>query len=251
MLRLRTLAVVVVALTVAGAVVITGEEPAVERSAVPTASAPTTTTIQFGETTVVVASGVAAIPLDDQELEATEEALSRATTTTTTTPETTTTVTDESSTTAGSTSSPPPTTATTRPPATTTTTAPAPTTTQPSGSYGASEEAGFASSINSLRSSDGLTPLSRNSSLDSYARSWAQQMARNGSISHSNFGSLLGPWSAVGENVGAGGSVSAVFNALAGSSGHRSNMLGDFTHMGVGVWVDSGGTLWTVHVFAR
>ena len=251
MIRLRTLAVVVVALTVAGAVVVTGGEPAVERSAAPTPSAPTTT-IQFGETTVVIASGVAAVPLADQELEATEEALARATTTTTTiAPETTTTASEEPATTSAA-AAPSTTTATTRPPATTTTTAPAPTTTQaPAGSFGASEEASFAANINSLRSSDGLASLARHSSLDSYARSWAQQMAANGSISHSNFGSLLGPWSAVGENVGAGGSVSAVFNALAGSSGHRSNMLGDFTHMGVGVWVDGGGTLWTVHVFAR
>jgi uncharacterized protein YkwD len=28
-------------------------------------------------------------------------------------------------------------------------------------------------------------------------------------------------------------------------------MVGDYTHLGVGVWVDSSGKLWTVHLFAR
>ena len=45
--------------------------------------------------------------------------------------------------------------------------------------------------------------------------------------------------------------VDAVFDALAGSSGHRANMLGDFTHVGVGAYRDANGTLWTAHVFAR
>jgi uncharacterized protein YkwD len=76
-------------------------------------------------------------------------------------------------------------------------------------------------------------------------------MAERGDISHSNIGSLLPPWSSVGENVGAGGSAGSLFDALVDSSGHRSNMLGDFTHMGIGAWRDSSGTLWTAHVFAR
>jgi uncharacterized protein YkwD len=76
-------------------------------------------------------------------------------------------------------------------------------------------------------------------------------MAGDGGLSHSNLGSLVPPWSAAGENVGMGGSVKAVFSALAGSSGHRANMLGDYTHFGVGVWVDSDGVIWTAHVFTR
>jgi uncharacterized protein YkwD len=112
-------------------------------------------------------------------------------------------------------------------------------------------ESDFYGRINSLRKSNGLGGLSANGSLASYARSWAKKMAERGSLSHSNIGSLVPPWSSVGENVGRGGSVSGIFAALAGSSSHLANMLGNFTHVGVGVWVDSNGTIWTVHVFAR
>ena len=154
---------------------------------------------------------------------------------------------------------------------TTTTTAPAPTTTvrtarttsppatsppttsapsaAPTHDPGAENQ--FASSINSYRSSNGLPALTRSGSLDSHARAWAQQLVENGSLSHSNIGSLLGDWSAVAENVGYGGSVGGVFDALVGSSGHRQNMLGDYTHVGIGVYRDAEGTLWTTHVFTR
>jgi uncharacterized protein YkwD len=55
----------------------------------------------------------------------------------------------------------------------------------------------------------------------------------------------------VGENVGVGGSVSSIFGGLTNSAGHNANMLGDFTHFGVGVWVDASGAIWTTHVFTR
>jgi uncharacterized protein YkwD len=130
-----------------------------------------------------------------------------------------------------------------------------PTTSPPATTAGPTHDSGaegqFASSINSYRSSNGLPALSRSGSLDSYARNWALQLVENGSLSHSNIGSLLGEWSAVAENVGYGGSVGGVFEALVGSSGHRANMLGDYSHIGVGVYRDSDGTLWTAHVFAR
>lgn len=75
-------------------------------------------------------------------------------------------------------------------------------------------------------------------------------MATNGGLSHSNIGSLVPPWSTAGENVGKGGSVGSIFNSLAASAGHYQSMLGGFTHVGVGVWVDESGVLWTAHVFA-
>lgn len=132
--------------------------------------------------------------------------------------------------------------------AATTTTAPPPEVESgPNGDF----ESQFASKINAFRSSGGLSDLSRDGSLDSRARAWAERMASDGGLSHSDLGSLLPPWSAAGENVGTGGSVKGVFGALAGSSGHKANMLGDYTHFGVGVWVDSEGTIWTAHVFTR
>lgn len=162
---------------------------------------------------------------------------------------------------ATNTTSVPPTTTTVAPITTLTTTAAAeqPTETQPkeaappqptfAAGFNAEYESAFAANIDNLRSSEGLPGLTRDGSLDAEARSWAQRMAERGDLSHSNIGRFVPPWSSAGENVGRGGSVSSLFDALAGSSGHRSNMLGGYTHVGIGVWVDGSGTLWTAHVF--
>ena len=76
-------------------------------------------------------------------------------------------------------------------------------------------------------------------------------MADSGSIKHSNIASLVPPWWAAAENVGRGGSVSTIFGLLEESSGHLSNMVGNYTAVGIGVWRDSSGLLWTVQVFTR
>jgi uncharacterized protein YkwD len=148
------------------------------------------------------------------------------------------------------TSAAPNTTTTTRPRATTTTTAPAPPP-PPSGEFRSDFEAEFLAKINGLRSSRGLAPLAGDGSLNTRARNWSKHMAERNKLSHSNLSSLLPPWSAAGENVGRGGSVDSLFNALVNSPNHLSNMLGDFTHIGIGVWRASNGTLWTTHVFTR
>lgn len=184
-----------------------------------------------------------------QEPELIEEAL--ASTTSTTTPATTTTTTTPTTTTSPPTTTSPSSGSSDTPTSTTTTEPPATTTTTTAGGFVGSAENEFASNINSYRSSNGLPALSRNGSLDSYARSWAKQMAANGELSHSDVGSLLGQWSAVGENIGVGYSVSALFGAFVDSPTHESNIVGDFTHMGIGVYQDADGALWTTHVFAR
>lgn len=144
----------------------------------------------------------------------------------------------------------PTTTTTTTPRATTTTTTPAPPP-PPSGEYRSDLEAEFLAKINGLRSSRGLAPLTGDGPLNTRARGWSKHMAERDKLSHSNLSSLLPPWSAAGENVGRGGSVDSLFNALVNSPNHLSNMLGDFTHIGIGVWRASNGTLWTTHVFTR
>ncbi|HJQ76159.1 MAG TPA: CAP domain-containing protein [Acidimicrobiia bacterium] len=209
----------------------------------PVTNAPTTTEPEYS---AIVESAVAATPFEAEEEELTQSALSHATsttTTTTTTVATTTTAeatTTDASATASRSSSP----ATTEAPS-----PPDPPATDAGFNSGA--ESDFAGRINSHRGGAGLGALSRSGSLDSYARSWAKKMASAGGLSHSNIGSLLGSWSAVAENVGMGGSVSGIFSALAGSGGHNANMLGDYTHMGIGAWVDDNGTIWTAHVFTR
>lgn len=207
-----------------------GSQPAISVEAMREATPLPTTTTTVAATTTEPAALVLLEP-DLTDL---------GTTTSSTEPTTTTTVTAK-----GTASDP--STATTKPPSGKTTT------TEPSTDAGPSPdaEAGFASRINSFRSDNGLAELRRDGSLDSRARKWSERLAGKGSLSHSELGSLLPPWSAAGENVGSGGAVSGVFGALVDSSGHRDNMLGDYTHFGVGVWIDSEGTLWTTHVFTR
>ncbi|HKX74363.1 MAG TPA: CAP domain-containing protein [Acidimicrobiia bacterium] len=106
--------------------------------------------------------------------------------------------------------------------------------------------------INNLRASEGRDALAVSSSLKSYARDWSEEMATSGEFRHSDIGAYITTtnWSTIGENIGRGGSVSAIFNALVDSSPHLANMLNpDFTHIGVGVYVDAEGVLWTTHVF--
>ncbi len=175
----------------------------------------------------------------------------------TTQAETTTSI-QTTTTTAPTTTTTQPTTTTTAKPTTTTTKKPAPTTTQPptttappSGSFSSSSEAQFEDLINSHRANNGLAALKSDSGLDAEARAWSQTMATTGNFEHSNISRFLGPWSSVGENIAYGGSVTSMFNGLVASSGHNANMLGDFTHFGIGVWVDGNGTLWTTHVFTK
>lgn len=253
---------------VIGAILIVGGDPAPEFAEVPPAPGVLSdTTLTTG---VVLAGAADASALQEVEIELTEEAAARTTSTTSNTSTTSTTSTTEAPSDQAATAtttpapsapaennpspaeqketSPPP--EESSPPATTTTTE-APAENVESGHYEGGAESDFVSRINSLRSSNGLSGLSRDGSLNSRARWWAKEMAQSGSLAHSNIGSLIPPWNAAGENVGMGGSAAGVFDLLANSSGHRSNMLGDYTHVGVGAWRDSEGVLWTAHVFAR
>lgn len=194
-------------------------------------------------TLALVFSATATKPLvlSDAELDLTEEMKDRATSTTSSTTTTSTTTTAE-------------TTAKPAPGATTTTTTVSSTTTSaPAATSGfrSDFEADFHGRINSLRSSNGLGGLSRDGSLNARARDWAKHMSDNNDLRHSSLSSLVPPWSSAAENIGKGGSVDAIFSSLANSSGHRSSMLGDFTAVGIGAWVDSSGVIWTVHIFAR
>ena len=190
-----------------------------------------------------------------------------STTTTTTSTSTTTTTQPAPATTARpvATTAPPPTTAapantpptptnpppTTGPPPTKPPHTAPPTTAAPAGSFNAAAESDFASRINGLRASVGKPALAGNGELQNYARWWAKYMAEHNSFAHSDIGTLLNPWTIVGENIGAGGNVAGIFGALVNSPGHYNNMVeARFTAVGVGVYIDASGKLWTAHVFA-
>ncbi|HUQ62959.1 MAG TPA: CAP domain-containing protein [Acidimicrobiales bacterium] len=100
-----------------------------------------------------------------------------------------------------------------------------------------SDEARFLSLTNQLRASVGVPGLSLDASMSNVARSWAQQMAANGTIAHNpSRGSQITGWSVLGENVGMGSSVDVVHEALVNSHAHYENLVSsEFTLVGIGV----------------
>jgi uncharacterized protein YkwD len=106
--------------------------------------------------------------------------------------------------------------------------------------------------VNEARWSNGLAGLVRNSALDQVAAAWAAEMAAAGTMSHnpSVGGQIPGGWISWGENVANGHPNGAVMHAAwMDSPGHRANVLGDFTDLGV-AFLAAGGTTWGVEVFA-
>lgn len=116
----------------------------------------------------------------------------------------------------------------------------------------ASPSGDFLAKINGLRASKGIAPLSTDGRLQGLAQPWANKLAADRALSHrSDLSNTPGNWTSVGENVGTGPSVDAIFNALVASPGHYKNMVNPaFTSIGVGVATGSDGRLYTAHNFA-
>lgn len=107
--------------------------------------------------------------------------------------------------------------------------------------------------VNQSRADNGLNGLVRNGSLDAVAAGWAAQLGQSGTLSHnpSYSAQIPGGWVAAAENVAQGyQGGTAMHNGWMNSSGHRANILGDFTDIGVAYLV-AGGTTWGVEVFAN
>jgi hypothetical protein len=104
--------------------------------------------------------------------------------------------------------------------------------------------------INESRAAAGLPGLGVDGNLVVNARSHSGTMASQGTIFHNGAlaNQVPGGWSALGENVGIGGSVESLHAAFMNSPGHRANVLGDYDRMGVGI-VMSGATIFVTEVF--
>ena len=107
--------------------------------------------------------------------------------------------------------------------------------------------------VNDARWSQGSPGLVRNPAMDTVAANWAGALAQSGTLSHNpNYSSQIpGGWVAVGENVAQGYSGgSAMHDGWMSSPGHRANILGKFTDIGI-AYLEAGGTTWGVQVFAN
>lgn len=106
--------------------------------------------------------------------------------------------------------------------------------------------------VNNTRAAHGLRALHMHGTLNNKAQAWAEQLAREGGLRHSNLASgAPAGWRALGENVGVGYSIRQVHDAYMNSPSHRANILGNWTHAGYGVATSRDGRTFTVQVFMR
>jgi hypothetical protein len=102
--------------------------------------------------------------------------------------------------------------------------------------------------LNKQRAASGLPMLVLDPALSGVARGWSAHMAtqsigHNPGLRQAVEASVTGGWSRLGENVGVGGDAVGLHRAFWDSPGHRSNMLGPYNRVGIGVVVGGDGNL--------
>ena len=120
-------------------------------------------------------------------------------------------------------------------------------------SASASEADTIAALVNQARASAGFPGLIHNPAMDSVALQWANHMGAAQSMTHNPDYSTQIPsgWSRAGENVAMGQPTPAeMHTAWMNSAGHRANILGDFTDIGI-AFVTVNGTTWGVEDFGK
>ncbi len=106
--------------------------------------------------------------------------------------------------------------------------------------------------LNDDRVEYGLRPLSPQEDAQRKAQAWAEKLARERALYHSNLSSgIRVRWCELGENVGYGPRVGTIQNAYMASPGHRANILSTkWNGVGVG-YAKNGDTTWTVQFFIK
>jgi uncharacterized protein YkwD len=110
--------------------------------------------------------------------------------------------------------------------------------------------------VNTERRAAGLRPLEANAELSIAAREFAEVLAREGRLRHSDTSRFLrdGRWSRIGENVGfvggGPGPERQLQQAFLGSAAHRATQRGPYSHGGVGMAVAPDGRVFQVQLFA-
>lgn len=114
-------------------------------------------------------------------------------------------------------------------------------------------DARFVSVTNSARSSHGLSGYAVAADLTAVARRWAAHMAAHHQLAHNpSFTRQVCCWTQLGENVGVGGTVSAIQRAFMASAEHRANILSrSYTQLGIGTARASDGRLYVDELFRR
>jgi uncharacterized protein YkwD len=112
--------------------------------------------------------------------------------------------------------------------------------------------------INATRAAAGEPPLERHRGIDDVAQRWSEHMASRDEQYHNpdypaQIAAVFDGLRGTAENVAHGrpGDLERIHQSFVDSPGHYRNMVGDFTHVGVGVALTADGTVWVTHNFAR
>jgi len=105
--------------------------------------------------------------------------------------------------------------------------------------------------VNDERLNRSIPLLEGNSTLTAKAQAWAEALASQGNLTHSNLADGTGPgWQALGENLAMAPTVDGAHDELMHSPPHRANMLsGRYSQVGVGVAQGNGGEVYVVQEF--
>lgn len=90
---------------------------------------------------------------------------------------------------------------------------------------------------NKARTSRGLKPLILDKAMTSVAQKWSEKQAAKRAMTHNpNFARQIpAGWWAAAENIASGPSAKHVVAVWMASAGHRANILGNYTHIGIGI----------------
>jgi uncharacterized protein YkwD len=100
----------------------------------------------------------------------------------------------------------------------------------------------------------GLGPLVVDPAVSQQAQEWSGGMALFNTLAEdrlyvAEMSTAAPGMTRYGENVGVGPSAASVEAAFMASPPHRANMLGNYTHVGVGVFVAGNGMVWVTERF--
>ncbi len=106
--------------------------------------------------------------------------------------------------------------------------------------------------MNRDRSAYGLGQLSAQADAQAKAQAWAEKLARENTIYHSNLtDGIRVRWCSLGENVGYGPSIGTIQTGYMNSAGHKANILArKWNGVGTGV-AYNGKRVFTVQVFIQ
>lgn len=107
----------------------------------------------------------------------------------------------------------------------------------------------FMKKVNAKRKARGLRALRWDVDLGEVARKHARQISSERILRHdSNYGNEITRWRRLGQNTGIGADCSSLMRAFMRSDKHRSNIMGNWRHIGVGISRE-GGRVYVQQIF--